>query len=393
MASGKRPGFGFSSWTNALFFFIWAGSVAIGLLTGLIGLAYPWALPFALLAALTLHIALQGRLQSYREHARVQALFTVANEAHRAASTAAVDQVIFVTAEQILRTPLRVSGEPPADSEIGAAIPGSDEHLIATKRRLHPFSVVDRNLLEVLAALLASAREGARARAQEAEAARDEMLATVVHELRTPLTSMIGFTQTLRAGRFADPQPALEQIALAGEHMKRLIDDLLELQRARQARFGTERRPLDLGQLLRDQVERYRGQSEAHELRLEQPEAPIYVLADEERLGQVVANLISNAIKYSPAGGPVVVTARQVDERVRVEVRDWGLGVPEEDRARLFTRFFRAGGPSRQIAGTGLGLAIAQELVEAHEGQIGYEAPDEGSLFYFELPLAAGVLG
>jgi signal transduction histidine kinase len=134
----------------------------------------------------------------------------------------------------------------------------------------------------------------------------------------------------------------------------------------------------------------YSAQSEDHALRFEPAGEPLLVKGDRDRLAQVIGNLLSNGIKYSPEGGEVEVGAGRIGDEVTVWVRDHGLGIPEEHKDRIFTKFFRGDvGRERGIAGTGLGLVLARQIIEAHGGEVGFESEEgSGSTFWIRLHAA-----
>jgi signal transduction histidine kinase len=171
--------------------------------------------------------------------------------------------------------------------------------------------------------------------------------------------------------------------------MTRLTGDLLDLESAGAGRLALHAERLELAPLVLESAEFARGQAAVHGVSVA-PDglAPgLFVEADHERLLQVLANLLSNAIRVSPPGGVVRVSCRGLGERVRVEVSDRGPGVPEQFRSRIFERFARAQDGHPGYKGIGLGLAISKLIVEGHGGQIGYEpASGGGTTFFFELP-------
>jgi two-component system phosphate regulon sensor histidine kinase PhoR len=220
---------------------------------------------------------------------------------------------------------------------------------------------------------------------------RDELLLAVVHELRTPLTHVVGYAELLSGGaRPRHPQAVGEMSAAihaASATMLRLMDDLVEATRAQSDGFSLKTRPLDLVHLIRGVVVGYDVQAPLHQVTLDLPDHWLAVRADPERLHQVLGNLLTNAVNYSPDGGEIRVSAQHVGDRVRVEVEDHGIGMTAEDQARAFERFYRAGG-GRAVRehGSGLGLAIVKDLVEAHGGEVGVSSQHGvGSTFWFTL--------
>jgi signal transduction histidine kinase len=221
---------------------------------------------------------------------------------------------------------------------------------------------------------------------------RDELLLAVVHELRTPLTHVVGYAELLSSG--ARPRHAEEigemsaAIQAASATMLRLMDDLVEATRVDAEGFTLKTRPIDLVQLIRALVAGYDAQSPGHRVTLTLPDHWLAVRADPERIHQVLGNLLTNAIGYSPAGGEVMVIARQVGDHVRVEIADHGIGMDADEQRRAFDRLYRAGG-GRAVReyGSGLGLAIVKDLIQAHGGEVGVTSQrGAGSTFWFTLP-------
>ena len=227
---------------------------------------------------------------------------------------------------------------------------------------------------------------------QEANRLKTEFVSMVSHELRTPLTSIQGYAELL----LEDEQIAEEQresLTLVKKNADRLlglINDLLDLSCMEAGRLDLHRTSLDLARLIPEVAGSLRPLIEAkrQRLRLDLGEALPAVWADQDRVTQILTNLISNAHKYTLAEGSITVAARQDDGFVRVDVSDTGIGLSPEDQAQLFTKFFRAHDRSPQAGrGTGLGLVITRLLVELHGGRITVSsAPGQGSTFSFSLP-------
>lgn len=222
---------------------------------------------------------------------------------------------------------------------------------------------------------------------------KDELVAVVSHELRTPLAALVGFAELLLTRAFPEEQRRqyLGVMLDEGQRLTTLINDFLDLQRLESGRPVIHAVPTDPGGLIRDAVAA-QGDDPTHPLVLAVPADLPLVQVDRDRIRQVLVNLLANARKYSPAGGPIEIRAVAGEEMVEISVRDHGLGVPADALPHLFTTFYRVDNSDRRaIKGTGLGLAICRRIVEAHGGQIGVESRGaaQGSRFHFTVPVAA----
>lgn len=235
-----------------------------------------------------------------------------------------------------------------------------------------------------------------RVRAEEANHAKDEFLAVLSHELRTPLNAVLGWVTMLRSGALpADKREHALEIVDRNAHVQaRLIEELLDVSRIIVGSFRVERVRVDLARVIDAAVESVRPALEARPLRLDARVAagPMIVWGDPARLQQVVWNMLTNALKFTPPGGEVRVTARVVDDRAVVAVADTGLGIDPSFLPYVFDQFRQAEGASvRAQGGLGLGLSIARHLVALHGGALRAESDGlgRGATFTMEVPLDA----
>ncbi len=220
---------------------------------------------------------------------------------------------------------------------------------------------------------------------------KNEFVATVSHDLRNPLASIRGYAELLEEALEGVHQGFAQRIRITAEEMATLIGDLLDLGKI-EAGIEIGRVPCDMVELVEKAVEgaRFLFQQKELELTLVIPQQMSPVLGDAGRLRQVLDNLISNAVKYTPAGGHITVRAREEDGHITVEVHDSGIGIPRQAIPQLFSKFYRVPGPqASSVPGTGLGLAIVKSIVERHGGKVWAESEvGEGSTFGFSLPKA-----
>jgi signal transduction histidine kinase len=228
-------------------------------------------------------------------------------------------------------------------------------------------------------------------RLRELDRMKDEFVASVSHELRTPLTSISGYLEMLRDDDTldADQERMLEIVDRNADRLLRLVSDLLFVAQAEDADLEGEELALDLVVLARESLEAARPNASSCDVTLELHGGSARLHGDPSRLSQVIDNLISNAIKFTPGGGHVDVRVALGHQRVLLSVADTGMGIPEAEQADLFQRFFRTrGANAAAIQGTGLGLSIAKQIVESHGGTIGFTSSEgRGTTFTVELPV------
>ena len=222
------------------------------------------------------------------------------------------------------------------------------------------------------------------------EEAREEFFATAAHEFRTPLAVVKAHAQLMRRRRQGDPA-SLDSVVRQIDRLTRILEQLLEVSRFRLGGAVLSPERFDLALLVEELADRFRGQAPGRRIVVDVEAAE--VAADRARIGQVVANLLDNALRFSPGGGDVEVRlASQEGLEALVSIRDQGIGIPRERQARVFERYFRAhAGTTSDHGGLGLGLGVSREIVLRHGGRIWFESePGAGSTFHFTLPLVPG---
>ena len=220
---------------------------------------------------------------------------------------------------------------------------------------------------------------------RRAERMQQDFIAMASHDLLTPVTVLRARAQLLQRRQSYD-ETSVASILEQASRMERLITDLRELVRMEGSRLALRREPVDLGEIVHEALIRARSEGTQHTLRVEAPRFPIVGSWDRARLGQVLDNLIGNAIKYSPEGGEIAIRVDATDDVGQVRIEDHGIGITADVLPRLFERFYQGQEPGVST-GLGLGLYIARMLVEAHGGRIWAESePGRGSTFVISLP-------
>jgi two-component system phosphate regulon sensor histidine kinase PhoR len=221
---------------------------------------------------------------------------------------------------------------------------------------------------------------------------RREFIGNISHELRTPLSVIKVIIETLESGAIADQKTARDFLTRVDDEVDRLtqmVTELTELSRIESGRAELRKEPLNLNSLIEGVIARFNPQADRQGVTLSSelpPDLPP-VTADKERIGQVLTNLVHNAIKFTPSGGRATISAKQEKDSIVVQVADTGIGISREDLPRVFERFYKAD-KARTSEGTGLGLAIAKHIVQAHGGSIWAQSEEgKGSTFSFSLPL------
>ncbi|HWG55323.1 MAG TPA: ATP-binding protein [Gaiellaceae bacterium] len=382
-----------------------ATNAALGVLAGLAARETLVALPVALAALAVLHFTLQGHGRARAEREKLQdiidsstnGILVVGERGTVTTWSAACAAITGYGADEICGRSLRdvravLEAEPYEDEH--ATPPSRYATRIRRKDGDLRWLLITRATLPEGGDLLVVHDDTARRAVEELrvarrhEQARADLLAAVSHELRTPLTSIIGFAETLLARELPPEEQRryLGIIRTQTHRLERLVDELLELRSLGEGDV-LRKEPLDLHDVLRRELAAFAPQLGSRTTELDVAAGDATVHADRGRIEQVVANFLSNAIKYSGADAPIRIRTRTTPAEVRVEIEDEGVGIAPDDVERIFSPFVRVG--ATHAAGTGLGLAIAERIVSLHGGTIDVEStPGAGSTFAFTLPRA-----
>ena len=266
-----------------------------------------------------------------------------------------------------------------------------DEHRVAIVFN----DITARKQAEAAVAQALAAAQAARAEAEAALTTREQFLSIAAHELRTPLTALLGYAQLLpsavRQGR-GNVENMMTHLTQQAQRLNSLVNQLLDVTRLQRGPFALDRQVLDLAALVAQVVAAFETLAAAaaqHQVELQRPDGPVWVLGDGPRLEQVLTNLLSNALKYSPAGGVVAVHVAVAEGWALVDVTDQGIGIPQAAHARLFEPFYRASNVGAGTSGFGLGLYVVHEIVRRHDGRVEVaSAESQGTTVRLRLPLA-----
>ena len=387
---------------------VWAGGTALGLLAALGANAHSWALLVAAIPMATLGVVLREHATARRQSQRAEALFAAAGQIHASVDVAEVEQAVVNAAATLLRCRhARIDDSPPREGEIGAELPDSEpEHwlIVGEPVGFDELGEREQEALGVVAGMAARALQNAgfmsreqqmRESLEELNRVRSDFVSSVSHELRTPLTSILGYVEILADGYGGElSEEQIRMMAIIGRNAERLLGLIEELLLMGSLESGTLKlalAPVSVKALLDDAYQAVLPDlsSRSLEVVLDVASDADIITGDPRRLDRALINLLTNAIKFTPDGGRVTVSTRRAGDRVRIEVADTGIGIPLEDQAKVFDRFFRSSSAAHlAVPGTGLGLAITKMIVEGHGGQIEVSStPGEGTRFILTLPL------
>lgn len=387
---------------------VWAGGTALGLLAALGGAAHAWALVLAAVPMGVLNVVLREHANARRQSQRAEELFGAAAEMHASVAIAEVERAVIGASKSLLHCRhARIDTAPPNPEELGVVIPGSDPDqwlIVGEPIGFEARGDAQGEMLAVVAGIAARAMQNARfvAREQEMRASLQELnrvktdfVSSVSHELRTPLTSILGYVEILNdgfGGGLSDEQARM--MAIVGRNAERLLGLIEELLLMGSLESGTLKlslAPVSVRALLDDAYQAVLpGLAERSlDIVVDVANDADLITGDPRRLDRALINLLTNAVKFTPPGGRVTMSARRAGDWVLIEVADTGIGIPLDDQSKIFDRFFRSPSAAHMaIPGTGLGLAITKMIVDGHGGTITVSStPGEGTTITVALPL------
>ena len=232
-------------------------------------------------------------------------------------------------------------------------------------------------------------------REKRVERMKTEFVSIAAHQLRTPLSAIKWTLKMFTEGDFGKITPKqkefMEKIYKSNERMITLVNDLLNVAHVEEGRYIYKKSFTDIGKMCQDIVQLYKGELERKHIKFNfiRPDVLPGVMVDQEKIRMTFRNIFENAIKYTPKGNEITVSIKNFDNELEISISDSGVGIPEKEQDRIFSKFFRGGNIIRmETQGTGLGLFIAKNIVEAHKGRIWFESEEnKGTTFYFTLPL------
>jgi len=254
------------------------------------------------------------------------------------------------------------------------------------------FSEEHEDIVSSIASQAAAALDNSRLfeELKSVSAKKDEFIALASHELKTPLTSIKGYLQILnRSNQEGISKLFIDKLINQVEKLNVLITDLLDVSKIEAGKLRFHCETFDLRQLLRDNLDTFHHTVQSHRIVYDDKGDAVWINADRQRIEQVIINLVTNAIKYSPHADKIYVSLQDSEGRAALAVRDEGIGLNEDQQKKIFTRFYRAEG-TNDIPGLGLGLYLSKEIIDRHHGHLTVSSiPGKGSVFQFTLPLAA----
>jgi signal transduction histidine kinase len=221
----------------------------------------------------------------------------------------------------------------------------------------------------------------------ESQQRKDEFIGIASHELKTPLTSIKGYLDLLNVMEDKDPNKQCVRKALESTHkLEKLIRDLLDVSKIQSGQLQLNMQKFDMDELLDETVASIQMVAQTHTIIRAGDQKGQVILADREKIEQVLINLLSNAVKYSAPETKVIVSSSNNGSALTIKIRDHGIGIPEDELNEIFGRFYRTKNSSVHISGLGLGLYISRDIILRHKGKIWVEKEAVGSSFYFSLP-------